>query len=88
MPALAAAQAVGTPSYQSLLARNYALQVQISMLQAQIRKMQAARPPSHSTVRNQPRLYEFPVSPFANSQPLIVPRLTNIPDSRVILLGR
>lgn len=37
---------------------------------------------------NQPHLYEFPATPRANSLPLIVPRLSNIPDSRVILLGQ
>ena len=87
LPTIASAQAAGKPSYQSLLAKNYALQAQINNLQAQLKNMQAVNPPNRVSAPSRPRLYEFPVAPSANSQPLIVPRLSNIPDSRVVLLG-
>ena len=91
MPALATAQAVGTPSYQSLLAKNYALQSQTQRLQAQLRNLQAAKPPFLSYVPIQPRLYEFPITPTVNSQAKPVPtppKYYNIPDCRVIPLGQ
>ena len=81
------AQAVGKLSYQSLLPKNYSLQAQINHLQTQLRNLQADKSLPRGYLSNQPRLYEFPVAPSANPQPLIVPRLINIPDSRVILLG-
>jgi len=81
------AQAVGKLSYQSLLPKNYSLQAQINHLQAQLRNLQADKSLPLGYPSNQPHLYEFPVAPSANSQPLIVPRLSNIPDSRVFLLG-
>ena len=87
VPTISSAQSAGKPSYQSLLAKNSALQAQINHLQAQLRNLQADKSLPRGYPSNQPRLYEFPVAPSANSQPLIVPRLTNIPDSRVILLG-
>lgn len=88
VPTISYAQSTGKPSYQSLLAKNSALQAQIHNLQAQLRNPQAVKPSGRGYAPNQPRLYEFPVAPSAKSQPLIVPRLTNIPDSRVVLLGQ
>ena len=87
LPLISSAQAAGKPSYQSLLAKNSALQAQINHLQAQLRNLQADKSLPRGYPSNQPRLYEFPVAPSANPQPLIVPRLSNIPDSRVFLLG-
>ena len=87
VPTISSAQSAGKPSYQSLLAKNSALQAQINHLQVHLRNLQADKYLIRAYPSNQPRLYEFPVAPSANSQPLIVPRLSNIPDSRVFLLG-
>ena len=87
VPTISSAQSAGKPSYQSLLAKNSALQAQINHLQVHLRNLQADKYLIRAYPSNQPRLYEFPVAPSANPQPLIVPRLINIPDSRVILLG-
>ena len=88
LPLISSAQAAGKPSYQSLLVKNSALQAQINNLHAQLRNLQADKSVPLGYPSKQPRLYEFPATPRANSLPLIVPRLSNIPDSRVILLGQ
>ena len=87
LPRFSSAQAVGKPSCQSLLAKNNALQAQIDSLQAQVRCLQSGKLPAQGSAPSRPRLYEFSVAPIANPRPLIVPRLSNIPDSRVVLLG-